>query len=136
MVAKIKEALGGSVADKTIAVLGLTFKPETDDMRDAPSLAILPALADKGAIIKAHDPEGMAEAKALLPDTIQLVDNIETAVQNADAIVLLTEWNQYRGLNLGNIRSAMQGNVFVDLRNVYEQDLVQRHGFVYTCVGR
>ncbi|RLA42509.1 MAG: hypothetical protein DRQ97_13920 [Gammaproteobacteria bacterium] len=78
----------------------------------------------------------MAEAKALLPDTIQLVDNIETAVQNADAIVLLTEWNQYRGLNLGNIRSAMQGNAFVDLRNVYERDLVQRHGFVYTCVGR
>jgi UDPglucose 6-dehydrogenase len=136
MVAKIREALGGSEADKTIAVLGLTFKPETDDMRDAPALAILPALADKGAIIRAHDPQGMAEAKSLLPDSIQFSDDIESAVAGADAVVLLTEWNQYRGLDLEKVKVAMAGDVFIDLRNVYERDLIQKHGFRYTCVGR
>ena len=136
MVSKIREALGGAEADKTIAVLGLTFKPETDDMRDAPSLAILPALADKGAIIRAHDPEGMEEARTVFPDSIHFVDNIDQAVDGADALVLMTEWNQYRGLDLGNIRKKMQGNVFVDLRNVYERELLEQHGFVYSCVGR
>ena len=136
MVSKIREALGGSEADKTIAVLGLTFKPETDDMRDAPSLAILPALADKGAIIRAHDPEGMEEARSVLPDSIHFVDNIDQAVDGADALVLMTEWNQYRGLDLGNIRKKMKGNVFVDLRNVYERELLEQHGFEYSCVGR
>ncbi len=136
MVSKIRQALGGSEADKTIAVLGLTFKPETDDMRDSPSLAILPALVDKGAIIKAHDPEGMAEAKALLPHSIQYMDSIEAAVSGADAIVLMTEWNQYRGLDLAKTKSLMRGKVFVDLRNVYEPELMARHGFDYTCVGR
>jgi UDPglucose 6-dehydrogenase len=136
MVAKIREALGGSEADKTIAVLGLTFKPETDDMRDAPALAILPALADKGAIIRAHDPQGMAEAKTLLPGSIQFSDNIESAVTGADAVVLLTEWNQYRGLDLARIKALMKDNIFVDLRNVYERDLMRKHGFNYTCVGR
>jgi UDPglucose 6-dehydrogenase len=136
MVAKIREALGGSEADKKIAVLGLTFKPETDDMRDAPALAILPALADKGAIITAHDPEGMDEARALLPSSINYADTIDQAVQGADAIVLMTEWNQYRGLNLSKIKATMRGDVFVDLRNVYEQDLMNEHGFAYTCIGR
>jgi UDPglucose 6-dehydrogenase len=136
MVSKIREALGGSEADKTIAVLGLTFKPETDDMRDAPSLAILPALADKGAIIRAHDPEGIEEARSLLPDSIQFVDSIDEAVEGSDALVLMTEWNQYRGLDLQNIRLRMKGSVFVDLRNVYERELLESHGFNYTCVGR
>ena len=136
MVSKIRQALGGSEADKTIAVLGLTFKPETDDMRDAPSLAILPALADKGAIIKAHDPQGMEEAKPLLPDSIAYMDSIDQAIEGADALVLITEWNQYRGLDLAKIKSMMKGNVFVDLRNVYEKDLMLEHGFEYTCIGR
>jgi UDPglucose 6-dehydrogenase len=136
MVSKIRKALGGSVADKTIAVLGLTFKPETDDMRDAPSLAILPALADKGALIRAHDPAGMDEARKELPAAIQYSNSIDEAVTGADAIVLLTEWNQYRGLDLARIKSLMKGNVFVDLRNVYERDLMQGHGFEYSCVGR
>ena len=100
MVAKIREALGGSEGDKTIAVLGLTFKPETDDMRDAPSLAILPALAGRGAIIKAHDPQGMEAAKQLIEAPVQYVTSVEDAVSGADALVLMTEWNQYRGLNL------------------------------------
>ncbi len=136
MVAKIRTALGGSEADKTIAVLGLTFKPETDDMRDAPSLAILPALADKGAHITAHDPEGMDEARKLLPESIDYVDSIDEAITGADALVLMTEWNQYRGLDLEQLREKMRGNVFVDLRNVYERDLVEAHGFEYSCVGR
>ncbi len=136
MVSKIRKALGGSEADKTIAVLGLTFKPETDDMRDAPSLAILPALADHGAIIRAHDPEGMEEARKVLPDTIQYALSIEEAVEGADAVVLMTEWNQYRGLDMSRLRSAMRGSVFVDLRNVYERGMMLEHGFDYTCVGR
>jgi UDPglucose 6-dehydrogenase len=136
MVVKIQEALGGSVEGKTIAVLGLTFKPETDDMRDAPSLTILPALVEQGAHIRAHDPEGMDEAKKELGDTISYCDSIEDAVKDADAIVLMTEWNQYRGIHLNATRSLMRGNVFVDLRNVYEKDRMQAHGFQYTCVGR
>ena len=136
MVAKVREALGGSVADRHIAVLGLTFKPETDDMRDAPSLAILPALADRGAIIRAHDPAGMDEARHHLPAAIQYAASIDEAVTGADAVVLLTEWNQYRGLDLDDLRARMRGDIFIDLRNVYERELVQLHGFQYTCVGR
>jgi UDPglucose 6-dehydrogenase len=136
MVSKIKEALGGIVADKTIAILGLTFKPETDDMRDAPSLAILPALLDRGAIIRAHDPEGMEEARPLLPAGVQYAETIDEAVAGADAVVLMTEWNQYRGLPLKKLKSQMKGNVFIDLRNVYESALMQSHGFEYSCVGR
>jgi len=136
MVSKIRTALGGSEADKTIAVLGLTFKPQTDDMRDAPALAILPALADRGAIIKAHDPEGMEEASGLLPSVIQYMDSIESTIEGADAVVLLTEWNQYRGLDLAHVKEQMKGNVFIDLRNVYEPELMAQHGFSYSCIGR
>ena len=136
MVSKIRDALGGSEADKTIAVLGLTFKPETDDMRDAPALAILPALLDRGAIIRAHDPQGQAEARNLLPDSIHYVGSIEEAVASADAVVLMTEWNQYRGLDLKDLRERMRGTVFIDLRNVYERELMERAGFEYSCVGR
>ncbi len=136
MVAKIREALGGSEADKRIAVLGLTFKPETDDMRDAPALAILPALVDRGAEIAAHDPQGMAEARPLLPEGIQYCDSITEAVTDADAVVLMTEWNQYRGLDLQALAKAMRGDVFVDLRNVYERPLMQQAGLRYTSVGR
>jgi UDPglucose 6-dehydrogenase len=136
MVAKVREALGGSVADKHIAVLGLTFKPETDDMRDAPSLAILPALADRGAVITAHDPAGMEEARKVLPESIQYADTIDAAVRDADAVILMTEWNQYRGLDLEKLKSQMRGNVFVDLRNVYERSMMEKHGLEYACVGR
>ncbi|MEM9313798.1 MAG: UDP-glucose/GDP-mannose dehydrogenase family protein [Pseudomonadota bacterium] len=136
MVSKIRDALGGSEADKRIAVLGLTFKPETDDMRDAPALAILPALADRGALVIAHDPEGMDEARQLLPESIEFAETIEAAVKDADAVVLMTEWNQYRGLDLEALSAAMRGDAFVDLRNVYERSLMERAGLVYTCVGR
>ena len=136
MVSKIEQALGGNVADKTIAVLGLTFKPETDDMRDAPALTILPALIERNAVLRAHDPAGMEEAKKELPAGIHYADKIEDTVQGADAVVLLTEWNEYRGLDLVRLKSLMKGDVFVDLRNVYEQGLMEAHGFSYCCVGR
>ncbi|MEZ5446156.1 MAG: UDP-glucose/GDP-mannose dehydrogenase family protein [Gammaproteobacteria bacterium] len=136
MVKKIRDALGGGEAGKTIAVLGLTFKPETDDMRDAPSLSILPPLMEKGATIRAHDPHGMEEAKKLLPAGILYCQDVYEASEGADAVVLLTEWNVYRGLDLDRIRSAMSGNVFCDLRNVYEPGAMRAAGFEYICVGR
>jgi len=136
MVSKIRQALGGSESGKTIGVLGLAFKPETDDMRDSPAIAILPALLDKGATIKVHDPEAMDEAKSLLPENIAYCSSIEEVFENVDAIVLMTEWNQYRGLDLKKVKSMMKGNVFVDLRNVYESELMDEIGFDYYCVGR
>ncbi len=87
-------------------------------------------------MIRAHDPQGMAEAKTLLPESIEFMADIDSTVRGADAVVLLTEWNQYRGLDLDKIRKDMKGNIFVDLRNVYERDLMQKHGFAYTSVGR
>jgi UDPglucose 6-dehydrogenase len=136
MIVKIEKALGGSVKNKKIAVLGLTFKPETDDMRDAPSLTILPALLEQGAHITAHDPEGIDEARKELPEAIAYGDTIETVVKEADAIVLMTEWNEYRGLDLNKLKALMNGDVFVDLRNVYERRLMEACGFKYSCIGR
>ncbi len=136
MIQKIRKALGGNEAGKTIAVLGLTFKPETDDMRDSPSLSILPALIEKGAIIKAHDPQGMEEAKHQLPEVVQFCDDIHSTVDGADAVVLMTEWNAYRAMKLSDIKQKMSGNVFIDLRNVYEPEQMQHAGFKYVCVGR
>jgi len=136
MIRKIRDSLGGSESNKTLAVLGLTFKPETDDMRDAPSLTILPPLLNKGAKIRVHDPEGFEQAKLLLPEELEYCSTINEAVENADAIILMTEWNQYRGLDLESIRDKMKGNVFVDLRNVYEPDEMNKLGFNYSCVGR
>ena len=136
MVQKIRAAIGGSEAGKTIAVLGLTFKPETDDMRDSPALAILPALADKGATVRAHDPQGVEEAKPLLPDSITYVDDIYETLEDADAVVLMTEWNAYRGLDMNEVKKRMKGNAFIDLRNVYEPEAMKEAGFEYICVGR
>ena len=136
MVRKIRTALGGSEAGKTIAVLGLTFKPETDDMRDAPALAILPPLMEKGARIRAHDPKGMHEARALLPAGIEYCEDIYETLHGADALVLMTEWNAYRGLDLDDVMARMRGQVFVDLRNVYEPAQMRARGFEYVGVGR
>jgi UDPglucose 6-dehydrogenase len=136
MVKKIREALGGSESGKTIAVLGLTFKPETDDMRDSPSLAIIPNLIDKGAIIHAHDPQGEDEARKLLPDSVNYFKDIYESVEGADAVVLLTEWNEYRGLQLARVKELMAGDAIVDLRNIYEPSIVREHGFRYECIGR
>ncbi len=136
MVLKIRQALGGSEAGKTIAVLGLTFKPNTDDMREAPALAILPPLLDRGARIRAHDPKGMPEARSLLPSAIDYCDDPYATLDGADALVLLTEWNEYRGLDLGQVRTRMAGRVVVDLRNVYDPVRMAAHGFDYHCIGR
>ena len=136
MINKIRNALGGSESGKVLAILGLTFKPETDDMRDAPSLSILPKLIENGAIIRANDPQGMDEAARLLPDTVTYCKDIYETVTGADATVILTEWNVYRGLDLGKIRSLMQGSIFLDLRNIYERSEMLEHGFEYYCVGR
>ncbi len=136
MVAKIRDALGGSENDKKIGILGLTFKPETDDMRDSPSLTILPALVDKGATIIAHDPQGIDEAKTLLPPEIIYKENIDETIEGVDALVLMTEWNQYRGLDLDHVKSVMRGNIFIDLRNVYERDIVEKADLEYFCIGR
>ena len=136
MVKKIRDMLGGSEAGKTLAVLGLTFKPETDDMREAPALTILPALLEKGARIKAHDPKGMNEAKRLLPKEVEYAVNAYDACQDADAVILMTEWNQYRALDLEKIRDCLKKPVFIDLRNVYEPGKLKSMGFQYTGVGR
>ncbi len=136
MVQKIRTALGGSEAGKTIAVLGLTFKPETDDMRDSPALAILPALIDKGATIRAHDPQGVEEAKPLLPDSTRYIDDIYETLDGADAVVLMTEWNAYRGLDMREVKKRMKGKAFIDLRNVYEPESMKEQGFEYICIGR
>lgn len=136
MVKKIREMLGGSEAGKTIAVLGLTFKPETDDMRDAPATTILPALLEKGAKLRVHDPQGMEEAKKYLPSSIEYAENAYEAAINADCIVLMTEWNQYRALDLEKLKSGMKTPIFIDLRNVYDPDTIKSAGFLYIGVGR
>lgn len=135
MVKKIRNMLG-EVSGKKIAVLGLTFKPETDDMRESPSLAIVPPLLDKGAVIVAHDPQGVEEAKKLLPDSVEYVTDKLAAIDGADALVLLTEWNEYRSLDLADVKQRMRGNCFIDLRNVYERSQVEALGFEYGAVGR
>ena len=136
MIDKIRTALGGSENGKTLAVLGLAFKPETDDMRDAPALSILPELIENGARIHAHDPHAMPEAKTLLPESVLYFDGVYAALAGADAAVLMTEWNAYRGMDLDRIKKTMRGNIFIDLRNVYEPETMHAAGFDYVCVGR
>ncbi len=136
MTAKIRQLLGGDENGKIIAVLGLAYKPETDDMRDAPALSILPQLIAGGAEIRAHDPQAMAQAKTALPDSVRLFDEVYAVFPGADAAVLMTEWNSYRNMNLDRIRKSMRGNLFIDLRNVYDPDLMREAGFDYAGVGR
>jgi UDPglucose 6-dehydrogenase len=135
MARKVSAALGGSLRDRTIAVLGLTFKPNTDDMRDAPSIPLITALIDRGAKVRAHDPIGMEQAKRLLPE-ITFVDSPYTCAEGADALVIVTEWEQYRALDFDRLRQMMKQLVLVDLRNVYQADEVISRGFVYDSVGR
>ena len=132
---KIITALGGDVRGMKIALLGLTFKPNTDDMRDAPSIAIVQTLLDAGAIVHAHDPEGMEEAAKILPDVI-MASSAYDAAQDAHAVALITEWDAYRALDLKKLHAAMAGDVLVDLRNVYRTEEAQAAGFNYVSVGR
>jgi len=136
MAMRVIAACGGSVRGKTIAIFGLTFKPETDDMRDAPSLAIVSRLAGDGATIRAFDPEGMEQAKPLLPDGIAYCQSALDAAQGADALVLITEWNEFRAIAPERLRDAMAGRVLVDLRNVYDPAAMRAVGFTYHGIGR
>ena len=135
MADRIVAACGGTVAGKTLAVLGLTFKPNTDDMRDSPSLSILPPLIEAGATIRAFDPEGMAEAKKLLPDLDYCGDAYQ-ALEGADALVLVTEWNEFRALDLARVGDLLRSPIIIDLRNVYQPDEMAAAGFVYHSIGR
>lgn len=135
MAGRIIAANGGDVSGKTIAILGVTFKPNTDDMRDSPALDIIPALQAAGATVQAFDPEGMKEAAPLLPN-VQWADNIMGAVEGADALAILTEWNEFRALDLEAVKGALKQPLFIDLRNIYEPDDMATRGFDYHCVGR
>jgi UDPglucose 6-dehydrogenase len=135
MIKKIRDAIGGSEAGKTIGVLGMTFKPETDDLRDAPALTILPVLHEKGARLQVHDPQGMKEAARICPEYFY-VEDAYAACQGAHAVVLLTEWNQYRALDLERISASMATPIFIDLRNVYDPKKMEEAGFSYVGVGR
>jgi UDPglucose 6-dehydrogenase len=135
MAGRIEAALGGSVRGKTIGVLGVTFKPNTDDMREAPSLVIFPMLQSRGARIRAYDPQGAGKAQEMLPGVAWCESALESA-EGADVLVVLTEWNEFRALDLTRMRKAMLGNVLVDLRNVYPPGLAEESGFVYYGIGR
>src|SRR6516225_760164 len=135
MAEKIAAACGGSLTGKSLAVLGLTFKPNTDDMRDAPSLEILPRLIAAGARIRAFDPEGMDEAKKLIPELVYCRDAYQT-MEGADALILLTEWNEFRGLDLGRVRDLLTSPLVIDLRNIYQPQEMAAAGFSYLSIGR
>ena len=135
MAERIVAACGGGVEGKTLAVLGVTFKPNTDDMRDSPSLDIVPALQKAGARVRAYDPQGMTEAKPLLPDVDWCISVYE-AIEGADALVILTEWNEFRSLDLGRVAQALTAPIVIDLRNIYEPQEMADLGFDYYCIGR
>ena len=135
MAARVEQAVGGSLQGKTIAVLGVTFKSNTDDMRDAPSLVLVPMLQERGAKIRAYDPKGEQNARPLL-EGIQWCDGALEAADGADALVVVTEWNEFRGLDLKAMNKRMKGNVLVDLRNIYGVEEAQAAGFVYSSIGR
>jgi UDPglucose 6-dehydrogenase len=135
MAAKVVSACGGSLDGKIIAVLGLTFKPNTDDMREAPSLVIVPALEAQGARVRAYDPHGMAEARKLMPRLETAIDPY-ACIEGADAMLILTEWDQFRALDLDRVKTALRGPIIVDLRNIYRPGDVAAKGLTYVSVGR
>ena len=135
MAGRVDAALEGGLEGKTVAVLGLTFKPNTDDMRDAPSLDIVPALQAAGAKVQAYDPEGMDEARHILPG-VDFRPGPYEAVDGADAVVIVTEWDAFRALDFARLKAPMAAPVLVDLRNVYRPEDMRRRGFTYTSIGR
>jgi UDPglucose 6-dehydrogenase len=136
MARKVTAALGKSLRNKTIAVLGLTFKPNTDDMRDAPSIPLITALQDMGAEVRVYDPIGMIQAKKVLPELTYCADEYECA-KGADALVIVTEWEQFRALDLERLKNVMTAKpALIDLRNIYPAEDVRRAGFIYESVGR
>jgi UDPglucose 6-dehydrogenase len=135
MARKVVQALGGSVRGKTVAVLGLTFKPNTDDTRDSPAIPLITALHDLGAIVRGYDPAGMEQAKPLLPD-VHYCQSAYSAAEGADAVVIATEWEQFRALDLARLKAVMVQPVIVDLRNIYRADEMRRAAFYYVPIGR
>lgn len=136
MAGRIIEIMGGSVADKTIAVLGLTFKPDTDDMRESPAIPIVARLVGNGAIVRAYDPKGMQQAEAVLPSEMTYCSSTMDAILGADALLILTEWAEFKHLDFAQIASSMQGRAIIDLRNLYDGEAVRKYGFSYHCIGR
>jgi UDPglucose 6-dehydrogenase len=135
MARKVVLALGGSVRGKTIAVLGLTFKPNTDDTRDSPAIPLITALQDLGAIVRGYDPAGMEQAKPHLPD-VHYCQSAYSAAEGAEALVIATEWEQFRALDLSRLKDVMARPLIIDLRNIYRDDEMQRAAFRYVPIGR
>ena len=135
MAQKIFDACGGSLEGKTVAILGLTFKPNTDDMRDSPSLDIIPALQAAGAKVRAYDPEGMDEARMML-DGIEYCDDAYDTLPNSDALVIITEWNVFRAMDMHRVKDLLNSPVLVDMRNIYDPETMRELGFTYVSVGR
>ena len=134
MAYRVIDAFGGDIKGKNIAVLGVTFKPNTDDMREAPALDILPILTKAGAKLKAYDPKGMDEAAKLLKD-IEWVPSSDEALKNADALVILTEWDEFYKITPEALKKLMKGKIIIDLRNVMEFKVMKDEGFTYSCIG-
>lgn len=132
---KIIAAMGGEVRGKTIAVLGLTFKPNTDDMRDSPAISVIQTLQDAGAVIRAYDPEGVEQARHVL-DHVDYCDGPYQAIEGADALAIVTEWDAFRALDLARVKSLLRSPIVVDLRNIYDRAAMEAAGFAYTGVGR
>jgi UDPglucose 6-dehydrogenase len=132
---KVIQAMGGDVRGKTVAVLGLTFKPNTDDMRDSPAIAVVQTLQDAGAEIRAFDPEGMEQARLVLDDVTYCAGAYE-ALEGADAVAIATEWDAFRALDLARVKSLLKSPILVDLRNIYPRDEAESAGFEYTGIGR
>jgi UDPglucose 6-dehydrogenase len=133
---KVRSALDGQLEGKTVAVLGLSFKPGTDDIRDTPALPLIEGLLEGGAIVRAYDPASMDNARREFPDGITYCQDAYDAARDADALVLATEWNEFRSLDLERIRNLMTAPTLVDLRNVYDPVLMRKRGFRYECLGR
>ena len=136
MAGRVIAALDGAVPGKVIAILGLAFKPETDDMRDSPSVDIVRDLASAGAQIKAYDPKAMDEARHMLPEDVSYCDSASDCIADADAVVIVTEWNEFRAMTAAHFIAAMRGNVLVDLRNIYDVAQMREAGLSYTSIGR
>jgi UDPglucose 6-dehydrogenase len=134
---KVLEALGGMDAarGKKVALLGLTFKPNTDDMRDSPAIAIAQALIDAGVTVAAHDPEGMEQARPLMP-AVEMAESPYEAIRDADAVAIVTEWDEFRALDFARIKELAKAPVLVDLRNIYRAEDVRAAGFTYSSIGR
>jgi len=132
---RIERAAGGSVRDKTIAILGVTFKPNTDDMREAPSLTIMPLLQERGAILHTYDPQGKIYGESLLPG-VKWFENAMAACQDVDLVVVLTEWNEFRAIDLKTLKAQMRGDLLVDLRNIFNPEEARKAGLTYLSIGR